>query len=78
MCKCVCWYEKLGKLALTLTRQPEGEENYGAFRPVLQELKKHAKGSNDTKHRPYKIAQPTPLESHADIKTPAREAHIMF
>lgn len=80
-CVHVCMYEKLGKLALTLSRHPEGEENYGAFRPVLQELKKHSKGSNDTKHRPYKITQPTPLESHADKKkkkTPAREAHFIF
>jgi len=48
-------------LALTFTRQLR-EENYGAFRPVLQELKKHANGSNNTKRQAYKIPRPTPLE----------------
>lgn len=51
------------KLALTLTRQP-GEENYGAFRPVLQDLKKtlHWFIWHQMAGLAYKITQPTPSE----------------
>lgn len=43
-------------MALTFTRQP-GEQNYGAFRPVLLDLKKHANRSYDTNLQAYKITE---------------------